>query len=171
MSAIRQAKLTNVQQSTLLRGAKALKLKTTNSTIEVGGYTFNVTREGAIRGDYDFIHSVAGIKLPEAVANKPRALVGILAQSGTVEVVSDQLTNQGWAVEKNITNGALVATKGTLRIDLNIDRNGIIRQEGTNFEGTACQNTLDMLLSEVGSATITSNEMKTQPAVVVRRAI
>ncbi len=171
MSAVRQSKLSNVNQNTIIAGAKALNLKTTANTIEIQGYRFTVTDKGAVRGDYDFITEVAKNPLPKEVEMKPRVLLGILAQAGTTQVVSETLLNQGWTIEKDINNGSLVAVKGTMRMDLTIDKKGMIRTEGTNFTGNSCLSTMDTLLQEVGNFNVLSTEMKQEPQVVLRKAI
>jgi len=171
MSAIRQSKVTGVAPETIMAGAKAMKLKTTSNTIQINGSTFTVTKEGGVRGDYDFITQVGKFNLPKLVEQRPKALVGILAQVGTAEKVAEKLLAQGFSVEKNSTSGAVVATKGNQRIDFNIDQEGIIRREGTNYEGNTCLSMLDTMLGEICSESVMSTEMKTQPTMVVRRAI
>lgn len=171
MSAIRQSKVTGVARETIIAGAKAMKFKTTPNSINIDGYTFTVTKQGGVRGDYDFITKVHNFTLPDNVQERPKALVGILAQAGTTERVAERLIAQGFNVEKNLAAGAIIATKGNQRIDFTIDREGIIRREGTNYEGNTCLNMLDTMLSEICSESVLSTEMKTQPTMVIRRAI
>lgn len=171
MSAIRQSKITGVARETIMAGARALKLKTGSSSIIIDHYEFTVGKDGSVRGDYDYITKVGTFELPDHVAQRPRALVGILAQVGTTEMVAERLMAQGFTVEKNSLAGAIVATKGNHRIDFTIDREGIIRREGTNYEGNSCLSVLDSMLSEICSESVISTEMKTQPAMVIRRAL
>lgn len=171
MSKIREAKLSAVNATTIVAGARALGLKATERTIDFGVSrgVFQVSKNGSLQGDYDYVTSVAGIEIPSAISARPQAVVGILAQAGSISRIAEHLSSSGWTPEVNYRAGTLNATRGTSEsISVSADRTGKIKSEGTNFEGNSCSLVLDHFMDLLGDYKIENETMKTEEVQVIR---
>lgn len=173
MSKIREAKLTGVNAATLVAGARALGYKATDTSIDfkVTRGVFQILKTGKLQGDYDYLEKVAGVPMPKKIEDRPQAVIGVLAQAGTVARIAEHLTPQGWTVQANHANGMLTALRGTEKIEVTADRKGQIKTEGHNFAGTSCNLVLDQFMGLLGSHTVTNETQKLEEQQVIRTVI
>jgi len=173
MSKIREAKLTSVNSKTIIAGAKALGYKTTDKMIDFGVSrgSFEVMKNGSIKGDFDYVTKLGTVELPKDIEKRPAAMVGILAQAGSISRIAEHLEPQGWSVEKNYSEGTLVAKRGSEQVDVRADRTGKVSSEGTNFQGNACSTVLDTFMELLGNYNVTNETSKVEPQQVIRTQI
>lgn len=172
MSKIREAKLNAVNATTIVAGARALGIKATANSIEFGqGGRFEILKNGSLKGDFDFVTKVAGVDLPKSIAQRPEAMIGILAQAGSISRIGEQLSANGWSVESDYRGGKLVATRGSERVDFAVGRDGKTTTEGTNFQGNSCSMVLDSLLDLLGTYNVTNETSKVDPTQVIRTVV
>lgn len=173
MSKIREAKLNAVNATTIVAGARALGIKASANSIEFGGHggRFEILKNGSLKGDFDFVTKVAGVDLPKSIAQRPEAMIGILAQAGSISRIGEHLSANGWSVESDYRGGKLIATRGSERVDVMAGRDGKLSTEGTNFQGNSCSMVLDNLLDLLGTYNVTNETSKVDPTQVIRTVV
>lgn len=167
-------KIDHASQEIMVLGAQMLGLKKVegaqNSFHLPNGKTVEI-RNGEVEGNFWLM---GGKKVGEYTIKSQsedenaEETIGAIRRAGLTETVATYLINDDFDVNRNVSEGTVMASRRSESISIRVGLDGLMHSDMGGFEGEACSLTMQKLLDKLPTHSVESVKPKTQPQHVVR---